>query len=222
MPTEAEVQALVEVETLVQARIKFDELDTNGNGLLDGDELVQLVEWLWTSCHSIGEPLSDKHRATKVAKLLWRLDANGDGCMSFEEFGGWFERACANIEHGEGIFFAECELATQLEEDLETSGEAEVLECELMECEVMYGELVARQFNELDADHDGAISKQEWLASGKSEQSFEHHDLDGDAVVDQTEFTRTELNSIVMASKQATGAKVGNLLWSKLKSADAR
>ena len=50
--------------------------------------------------------------------------------------------------------------------------------------------------------------------SGKSEQSFEQRDLDGDGVVDQTEFPRTELKSIVMASKQATGATIGNLLWS--------
>ena len=54
---------------------------------------------------------------------------------------------------------------------MEPEDECEELDAELVECELttLEGELV-EQFNELDADHDGQISREEWLASGEASQ----------------------------------------------------
>ena len=39
---------------LWRARKKFDVLDTNGNGSLDSEELLELVDWVWDSFHPNG------------------------------------------------------------------------------------------------------------------------------------------------------------------------
>ena len=71
---------------LMRAQKKFDKLDADGNGLLEGDELVELAEWVWSSFHPGGDALSEEEKAAESSKLLGRLDANDDGCMSFDEF----------------------------------------------------------------------------------------------------------------------------------------
>ena len=81
----------------MKAQKKFDQLDANSNGLLEGDELVALAEWVWSSFHPGGDALSDEEKAAESNKLLGRLDANDDGCMLFDEFGLWFKRTCASI-----------------------------------------------------------------------------------------------------------------------------
>ena len=83
---------------VVRAQKKFDQLDTDGNGALEGEELVGLAEWVWSSFHPGGEALSEEQKADESSKLLRRLDANGDGQCGFDEFVGWFKRTCAAIE----------------------------------------------------------------------------------------------------------------------------
>lgn len=91
-----------ELETaLARAQRKFARFDSDGNGVLDGPELLRLVEWVWSSFHPGGEPLSEEQKKQQADKLLAQLDANGDGAMDFEEFAGWFEDTCASIERFE-------------------------------------------------------------------------------------------------------------------------
>ena len=75
----------------MKAHNKFDKLDANGNGLLGRDELVELAEWVWSSFHPGGDALSEEEKAAESSKLLGRLDANDDGCISFDEFASWFK-----------------------------------------------------------------------------------------------------------------------------------
>jgi Ca2+-binding EF-hand superfamily protein len=86
------------VEKLIRrAHKKFDQLDKNGNGLLEGEELTALGNWVYESFHP-GQKLCDADQEAEGAKILGRLDENEDGAMSFDEFEGWFRRTCASIE----------------------------------------------------------------------------------------------------------------------------
>merc|ERR1712166_631692 len=82
---------------MLRARKKFDQFDVDGNGLLEGDELVNIGEWLWSSFHP-GDEASEKKKEAEGLKLLFRQDENGDGALSFDEFEGWFRKTCAAIE----------------------------------------------------------------------------------------------------------------------------
>merc|ERR1712166_1673189 len=82
---------------MVRARKKFDQFDYDGNGLLEGHELVDLGEWLWSSFHPGDEASEDKKEAEGL-KLLYGQDENGDGALSFDEFEGWFRKTCVAIE----------------------------------------------------------------------------------------------------------------------------
>jgi len=85
-------------KVLSRAEKKFHQLDTNGDGVLAGEELVGLAEWLFNSFHPGGAPLSPEKKEVETQKLLNRLDDNEDGCMSFDEFAAWFQRTCKSIE----------------------------------------------------------------------------------------------------------------------------
>merc|ERR1712086_941096 len=86
------------VDKLVRrAHKKFDQLDKNENGLLEGEELTALGDWVWSSFHP-GQNSILAAQELEGAKILGRLDANSDGAMSFEEFEGWFRKTCASIE----------------------------------------------------------------------------------------------------------------------------
>ena len=79
-------------EAVVNARAKFRELDKDDSGTLEGDELVALAEWIWSSFHPEGVACSAEEKAAMVEKLLHRLDENEDGRLSFSEFEEYFER----------------------------------------------------------------------------------------------------------------------------------
>ena len=61
-------------------------MDLNANGVLEGPELVALAQWVWSSFHPGGEPMSAEQKQSESAKLLRRLDADEDGVMTFKEF----------------------------------------------------------------------------------------------------------------------------------------
>merc|ERR1712166_700578 len=82
---------------MLRSRKKFDHFDYDGNGLLEGAELLDLGEWLWSSFHP-SEAASEKKKEAEGLKLLFRQDENGDGALSFEEFEGWFRKTCVAIE----------------------------------------------------------------------------------------------------------------------------
>ena len=66
--------APVVIKMLRVARKKFDQLDANGNGLLEGYEIDALADWVWSRFHPGGEPLSDEQMEDFGAKLLTMLD----------------------------------------------------------------------------------------------------------------------------------------------------
>lgn len=45
---------------LKRAKKKFDALDLDGNGVLNGIELMNLANWVWDSFHPGGEPLPEE------------------------------------------------------------------------------------------------------------------------------------------------------------------
>lgn len=86
------------VDKLVRrAHKKFDQLDKDSNGFLEGAELTALGNWVYSSFHP-GSQLCLAEQEAEGMKILGRLDKNDDGAMSFEEFEGWFRRTCESIE----------------------------------------------------------------------------------------------------------------------------
>ena len=83
--------------SLLRAQMKFDRLDVDGSGYLEGDEVLTLAEWVWSSFHPENVPLSPRNREELAAKLLRRLDTNHDGRMSFVEFSDWFKKTVKSI-----------------------------------------------------------------------------------------------------------------------------
>jgi hypothetical protein len=52
--------------TSARARKKFAEFDANHDGVIDKDEAVALAEWVWSSFHPGGQPLSEVEKVTEV------------------------------------------------------------------------------------------------------------------------------------------------------------
>merc|ERR1712166_1658591 len=82
---------------LTRAWKKFDQLDQNAVGVLEGEELLGLAEWMWGSFHPGGEPMGSEQRGVEGEKLFRRVTSNGDGAMDFDEFAAWFRRTCVSI-----------------------------------------------------------------------------------------------------------------------------
>eukprot|EP00656_Telonema_subtile_P031393 TRINITY_DN3435_c0_g1_i5.p1 TRINITY_DN3435_c0_g1~~TRINITY_DN3435_c0_g1_i5.p1 ORF type:complete len:602 (+),score=174.59 TRINITY_DN3435_c0_g1_i5:61-1866(+) len=82
---------------LARAKHRFDKLDADGNGVIDGTEVLELTNWLWWAFHPGGEPLTDQQRNDMASTLLRRVDSNEDGVISFEEFAVWFRRTSRSI-----------------------------------------------------------------------------------------------------------------------------
>merc|ERR1712010_426574 len=93
---------------MMRAQKKFNELDADGNGVLEGPELFGLSEWVWSSFHPGGQPMSEEEKQAFGAKLLGRLDEDSDSVLSFDEFEGWFRRTCASIEKYRRGFVCRC------------------------------------------------------------------------------------------------------------------
>ena len=81
-----------------RAKKKWDSLDADGNGTLEGDELNGLAEWVWTSFHPGGEPITEREKAKLTRKLLKRIAVKHNGQMTFDDFHDWFLKTCDEIE----------------------------------------------------------------------------------------------------------------------------
>ena len=79
-----------------RAKKKWDQLDADGNGVLEGDELNGLAEWVWTAFHPGGKPISAREKAKMTRKLSKRIAQTGQ--MTFDDFQVWFTKTCAEIE----------------------------------------------------------------------------------------------------------------------------
>jgi len=81
--------------TLRETKKKFDELDRNSNGSLEGSELLALSDWCWSHfpvCDQSGKPVSKGDRKQAATDLLEQTDQNRDGKVDFDEFAVWFVR----------------------------------------------------------------------------------------------------------------------------------
>ena len=75
---EAEVEA--QAELVAAARSAFEALDANGNGLLEEEELSQLVETL----------ASHEDEVLSTAKMMKILDTDGSGQIMYDHFEAWW------------------------------------------------------------------------------------------------------------------------------------
>ena len=60
------------------------QFDSDGNDSLSSTEILKLVDWVWSSFHPGGQPLSSEERTAESERLLRRLDANSDGVMDLD------------------------------------------------------------------------------------------------------------------------------------------
>ena len=77
-----------------RARKKFDQLDVDSSGYLDGEEIDRLAEWVWSSFHP-GKTIDSRTLHAEAAKLWHRCDKNGDGKVDRHEFGEYYEQVVA-------------------------------------------------------------------------------------------------------------------------------
>ena len=73
---------LVRTELMGRAKIKFNELDEDKSGMLEKSELDKVTEWVLQTYTE----KSLTERANFKSTLLKRIDANGDGKLSLQEF----------------------------------------------------------------------------------------------------------------------------------------
>ena len=80
-------------ETVVKCRLKFHELDTDGDEHLSSTEAFRLVNWIWLQFLPEGK-LNTSDELEEAARLQNSIDKNKDGLIDFGEFNGWLEGAC--------------------------------------------------------------------------------------------------------------------------------
>jgi CRP-like cAMP-binding protein len=80
-----------------RARKKFKQMDVDGNGVLDRDELLNLADWVFSSFTPGGKKLSEEEKDMEVARIMQSADSDGDGLMDFEEFEEWFRVTAKGI-----------------------------------------------------------------------------------------------------------------------------
>jgi hypothetical protein len=91
---------VTDVDVMIgRARKKFQIFDADGSGMLDGAEMEKLAQWVWSSFHPDGQPLSAEELAAESRKILKRVDANEDGKMDFAEFESYFRRTTSAISN---------------------------------------------------------------------------------------------------------------------------
>lgn len=70
------------------AMTKFNELDEDRNGFLEGSEITKLGEWMRDGLQTVHGGAEVCGEMDKM--ILKKLDTDGDGRLSFEEFNHWF------------------------------------------------------------------------------------------------------------------------------------
>eukprot|EP00933_Yihiella_yeosuensis_P018865 TRINITY_DN15382_c0_g1_i1.p1 TRINITY_DN15382_c0_g1~~TRINITY_DN15382_c0_g1_i1.p1 ORF type:complete len:334 (-),score=87.22 TRINITY_DN15382_c0_g1_i1:88-978(-) len=71
-----------------EAAKKFRELDADGSGYLEGEELEEFASWIFKGFHPDGQELSPEQRKIEAQKLIHRIDenrGNSDGKLSYTE-----------------------------------------------------------------------------------------------------------------------------------------
>jgi len=84
------------------AKDKFESLDVDKSGFLQGEELCRFVDWLYHDMVPGGKKLRKREMQVHADKLLAILDKDSDGKVSYAEFQDWFDHQ----EKSRGVFEA--------------------------------------------------------------------------------------------------------------------
>jgi Ca2+-binding EF-hand superfamily protein len=130
---------------------RFEQLDKDGSGLLDHEEVKELSRWVYATFTKDNKMLDDKQVETEAGKLVRKLDKDGDGQISLNEFKEFFEKKAKQAAK-----FA----ATMKKKGVES---VDLLNDELVSKEVTLAQyaLFERKFKELDVDNDGYLDHEE-------------------------------------------------------------
>ena len=124
IPASAAAPSKAMTAFLINCKVKFNQLDADGNGKLEGAELDTLAAWVWSEFHPAGAPVTEAEKRSLAKSILGATDANGDGAMDFEEFTMYFRQTTAAIDDlraGAGISITDA--AAYVPSDEEDDGE---------------------------------------------------------------------------------------------------
>lgn len=79
-----------------RAQKKWNQLDVDENGRLDGKEVLALAEWVWCSFRP-GQTISSKERFAQADRIMKKCDKNDDGFVDQGEFAEFYEQAAASM-----------------------------------------------------------------------------------------------------------------------------
>ena len=79
------MQAICKNNTKCKAKAKFDELDVDKSGVLNGEELNLVVKWMFTMSSDLIEAGTSEEAEAK-AVMMERIDADKNEILNFEEF----------------------------------------------------------------------------------------------------------------------------------------
>lgn len=84
------------------AENKWRDLDIDGSGILEGNEVPELAAWVWGSFNP-GRVITPAQKMQEASKMLEQLDHNGDGKIAFDEFHAYYEATTAAIMRSKGV-----------------------------------------------------------------------------------------------------------------------
>lgn len=85
----------IRAHLLANASEKFKELDLDGNGKLEKDEILSVANWLFKEYEKIG--MTPEHTAQVSDQILKRLDSKGDKQLDMFEFSLLFDHVASNV-----------------------------------------------------------------------------------------------------------------------------
>ena len=137
---------------------KFNELDTDANDKLNGDEVGALAEWVWCSFRP-GQRITAADREGEKAKILRRCDVNGDGSIDRREFNAYYEKTASAMFRFHSGRAHRSQRGPDTTRTMSDEGVAEHVEAE---AEVMLmTDRAYKKFNELDTDANDKLNGDE-------------------------------------------------------------
>jgi len=90
--------------TFSLAKEVFTNLDQNGSGYIDDDDIPLLTQWVWDHLSFNSEMPTEVELEELTDKLLWTLDKDNLNRISFEVFLKWFEERCNDLANEQQYF----------------------------------------------------------------------------------------------------------------------
>ena len=79
-----------------RAEAKWNELDVDQSGTLEGEEVAVLAEWVWCGFRP-GQKISAGEKENEIKKIMAQCDKNSDGCIDWWEFKVYYDEIVADI-----------------------------------------------------------------------------------------------------------------------------